>query len=35
MGDGIYPVIAEFDENGRVARLTVEFIDIEGNPVCG
>ena len=26
-GDGVYPVYAEFNEEGRVARVSVEFID--------
>jgi hypothetical protein len=26
-GDGVYPVYAEFDREGRVARVWVEFID--------
>lgn len=25
-GDGVYPVIAEFNGDGRIARVTVEFI---------
>jgi hypothetical protein len=25
-GDGVYPVYAEFDEQGRVAKVCVEFI---------
>jgi hypothetical protein len=41
-GDGCYPVYAEY-ENGRVARVTVEFFDVEDDheaddfrcPECG
>ena len=25
-GDGLYPVYAEFDENGRVAKVVIDFI---------
>ena len=28
-GDGVYPVYAEFDEDGRVARIVIEFISDE------
>lgn len=28
-GDGLYPVFAEFNEEGRIARVCVEFIDDE------
>jgi hypothetical protein len=28
-GDGVYPVYAELDEDGRVARIVIEFITDE------
>ena len=28
-GDGIYPVYAELDEDGRVAKILIEFIEDE------
>lgn len=28
-GDGVYPVYAEFDEDGRIARIVIEFIGDE------
>jgi hypothetical protein len=29
-GDGTYPVYAEFNDEGRIARVWVEFIDQDG-----
>ena len=26
-GDGVYPVYAEFNDEGRIAAVTVEFIE--------
>jgi hypothetical protein len=28
-GDGVYPVYAELDEDGRIVKITVNFIDEE------
>jgi hypothetical protein len=30
-GDGVYPVYADIDEDGRVARIVIEFITDEDN----
>ena len=30
-GDGVYPVFAEFSDDGRIARVWVEFIDQDDN----
>jgi hypothetical protein len=28
-GDGVYPVYAEFNDEGRIAAVTVEFIELD------
>jgi hypothetical protein len=28
-GDGVYPVYAEFNDDGRVARIVIEFVSDE------
>ena len=34
-GDGFYPVYVEYDNDGRVARITVDFTDIDHDDEYG